>query len=152
MAKKCSPYQPSSIFSNTTSHRLPAPKPKYFLKSLGVLVLLKLQVNSQKLGVQAPQNLEFEKAIAMLKCENPPRTNSTKSENQNNFGQMSAKRVHPCTYPKVFVFTISPQKCFLPPQICKKCFVNSLFGHTKSKDVLTTPPANNFAAPRTFSV
>ena len=26
----------------------------------GVLVLPKLQVNSQKLGVQAPQNLEFE--------------------------------------------------------------------------------------------
>ena len=26
----------------------------------GVLVLLKFQVNSQKLGVQAPQNLEFE--------------------------------------------------------------------------------------------
>ena len=49
----------------------------------GVLVLLKLQVNSQKLGVQAPQNLEFEKAIAMLKCENLPRTNSTKSETQN---------------------------------------------------------------------
>ena len=26
----------------------------------GVLVLLKFEVNSQKLGVQAPQNLEFE--------------------------------------------------------------------------------------------
>ena len=26
----------------------------------GVLVLLKLQVNSQNLGVQAPQNFEFE--------------------------------------------------------------------------------------------
>ena len=30
------------------------------LNHRGVLVLLKLQVNSQKLGVQAPQNLEFE--------------------------------------------------------------------------------------------
>ena len=40
----------------------------------GVLVLPKLQVNSQKLGVQA---------IAMLKCENLPRTNSTKYETQN---------------------------------------------------------------------
>ena len=29
-------------------------------KRRGVLVLLKLQVKSQKLGVQAPQNLEFE--------------------------------------------------------------------------------------------
>ena len=28
--------------------------------SRGVLVLLKFQVNSQKLGVQAPQNVEFE--------------------------------------------------------------------------------------------
>ena len=36
-----------------------------------------------KLGVQAQQNLEFEYAIAMLKCENLPRTNSTKYETQN---------------------------------------------------------------------
>ena len=44
-----------------------------------VLVLLKFQVNSQKLRVQAPQNLEF----AMLKCENLLSTNSTKCETQN---------------------------------------------------------------------
>ena len=49
----------------------------------GVLVLPKLQVNAQKLGVQAPHNLEFEQAIAMLKCVNLQRTNSTKYETQN---------------------------------------------------------------------
>ena len=49
----------------------------------GVLVLRIFQVNSQKLGVQTPQNFEFEQAIAMLKCENLPRTNSTKYETQN---------------------------------------------------------------------
>ena len=34
----------------------------------GVLVLLKFEVNSHKLEVQAPQNFEFEWEIAMLKC------------------------------------------------------------------------------------
>ena len=32
----------------------------YLPLTRGVLVLLKLQVNSQKLGVQAPENCEFE--------------------------------------------------------------------------------------------
>ena len=53
------------------------------LKRRGVLVFPNLQLNSQKLGVQAPQNLEFEQVIAMLKCENLPRTNSTKYETHN---------------------------------------------------------------------
>ena len=41
------------------------------------LSILKFQVNSHKLGVQAPQHFEFEWAIALLKCENLPRTNFT---------------------------------------------------------------------------
>ena len=61
------------IFNLTESHSIQA----NWGESWGVLVLLKFQVNSQKLGVQEPQNFEFEMAIAMLKCENLLRTNST---------------------------------------------------------------------------
>ena len=37
------------------------------------------QLNTQKLGVQAPQKVKFELAISMLKYEKLPSTNSTKS-------------------------------------------------------------------------
>ena len=58
----------------------------------GVLVLPKFQVTSQKVQVQ--QNFEFELAIAMLKCENLPSTNSTISGAQQNFSETSTPRMN----------------------------------------------------------
>ena len=42
-----------------------------------------------KTSIQAPQNVEFEQAIAVLKCEDLPSTNSTISGAQYNFSKTS---------------------------------------------------------------
>ena len=68
------------------------PVKSYFVKCLnhvevkhtqGCACFAKTASELRKIVVQHPQNLEFEYAIAMLKCENIRRTNSTNYETQN---------------------------------------------------------------------
>ena len=58
-----------------------------------MLVLLKFEVNSQKLGVKASMNFEYEWAIAMLKCENLLQTNSRISGAQLTFSETSTPQL-----------------------------------------------------------